>query len=1013
MGDYVELHCHSAFSLLDATSTPEALVARAADLGMPALALTDHNALYGAVPLLQAAQSRGLYPIFGAEITLESGQHLTLLVENATGWRNLCQMITQAQFNAPKGQARLPFAALADHAAGLICLSGCRRGPVAAALLNWDRHSAFRAARVLRELFGPERFWIELQHHHRPDDPALIDSLISLAGHLQVGYVVTNNVHFARRSDQRLQDVLLAVRQRLTLDAADPELRPNDECYLKDASRLGPLFRHYPGALTNTLRIAERCSFQLLYGLQDLPIFPTPDGLTTVAYLRQLCCAAMVRYYTDPPDRACAQMQYELEIIAQAGLANYFLIVWDLVRYARAHGIRCQGRGSAANSFVAYLLGITPIDPIRLNLVFERFLSAERAVMPDIDLDVDALRRDEVIAYLYSRYGTDHVALACTFITFQARSALSEVAKALGLSPDIVRQAEALIDGDEAAADTEAALALILDLCGQLHGLPRHLGQHSGGMVLMGPPIAERVPIEPTAMPGRSVTQWDKDALEAAGLVKVDVLGLRALSAITEALELIKATRGTAPDLDHLTYDDQSIYQMVTSGDTVGIFQLESRAQTSVLPRLRPVCFNDLVIAVSLIRPGPLQGAMVHPYLRRRAGQERVAYPHPLLEPVLKDTLGVLLFQEQVLQVAQSLAKWPAGQGEVLRRAFAKGDAHAIARLRQAFLDGAASQGVAAATAINVFKQLQSFAGYSFPRSHAAAFAVIVWQSAWLKCYAPVPFYVSLLNTQPVGFWSPSVVVNDAKRHGVRFLPVDVHRSAERCTIEDGGVRVGLSYVGGLGAAGIARLLAARAERPFAHLADLCRRTLLPRTIVERLILAGALDSWGVSRQRLLWDLGSISYRVDELDLDVPAPIPDLPPVTQWEARALEESILGLSIGEHVMAMLHGWLNTQSILSSKALRTRSSGERVEIAGKLVCHQAPPTAKNHHFLTIEDEHGLVDIIVRPSIAAQHIHLMRTASILKITGMAQNEGGIPSVIAWKIETFDNKHLRGPAW
>jgi error-prone DNA polymerase len=1011
MSDYVELHCHSAFSLLDATSTPEALVARAVEIGMPALALTDHNALYGAVPLVEAAQSCGLHPIFGAEITLDTGQHLTLLVENAAGWRNLCQLITQAQFNAPKGQAKLPFAALADHAAGLICLSGCRRGPVAAALLNWDRRGAFQAARTLRDLFGPERFWIELQHHHRPDDPALIDSLISLAGHLQVGYVVTNNVHFARRTDQRLQDVLVAIRERLTLDAADPELRPNDECYLKDATRLRPLFRHYPGALTNTLRIAERCTFQLHYGLQDLPIFPAPDRLTAVAYLCQLCSAALVRHYPDPPDRVCAQMQYELEIIAQAGLANYFLIVWDVVRYARTRGIRCQGRGSAANSFVAYLLGITPIDPIRLNLVFERFLSAERAVMPDIDLDVDALRRDEVIAYLYSRYGTDHVALACTFITFQARSALNDVAKVLGLAPNIIRQAEALIDGDEAAADTEAALALILDLCRQIHGLPRHLGQHSGGMVLTGPPIAERLPIEPTAMPGRSVTQWDKDALEAAGLVKVDVLGLRALSAITEALELIKAMGGTAPDLDRLSYDDQSIYQMVTAGDTVGIFQLESRAQTSVLPRLKPVCFNDLAIAVSLIRPGPLQGAMVHPYLRRRAGREPVTYLHPLLEPVLKDTLGVLLFQEQVLQVVQSLAGWPAGQGEILRRALAKGDEHAISHLRQAFLDGAASCRVAPATAASVFKQLQSFAGYSFPRSHAAAFAVIVWQSAWLKRYAPVPFCVSLLNTQPVGFWPPSVVVNDAKRHGVHFLPVDAHRSAERCTIEEGAIRIGLSYVSGLGTAGIARLLAARAERPFAHLADLCRRTLLPRTIVERLILAGALDSWGVTRQQLLWDLGTFSYRADELDLDVPAPIANLPPVTHWEARALEESILGLSVGEHVMAMLRGWLNTQGMLSSKALRTRSSGERVEIAGKIVCHQAPPTAKNHEFLTIEDEHGLVDIIVRPSIAAQYIHIMRTASILIIMGMAQHEGGIPSVVAWKIEPLDNKRIRHP--
>lgn len=987
---YVELHCHSAFSLLDGASPVEALVAQAAALDMPALALTDHDNLYGAVPFVTAAHNAGIQPIIGAELTLSDDTHLTLLVTDTRGWRNLCRLITIGQANAPKGQAALPWAALAGRTTGLVCLSGCRRGPLATALRRWDRRGAFRTARYLRDLFA-DSFYVELQHHLRPDDTMLAGDLYRLAGYLDLPCVVTNNVHYAQRAGQRLHDILAAIRRRATLDAVDPLLRPNDEFYLKPHWRLRPLFPFCPPALTTTLEVAARCAdFQLQFGLQDLPGFVTPPGMDAAGYLAQLCEQALPWRYGTPGEQVCAQLAHELAIIAAAGLANYFLIVWDLVRFARSQGIRCQGRGSAANSLVAYLLGISPIDPLRHNLVFERFLSAERPLLPDIDLDVDALRREEVIQYLYRRYGDEHVALACTFITFQARSALNDVARALDLTPDALR----------GAADS-AGTELVYELCRQLQGLPRHLGQHSGGMVVTGPPVAARVPVEPTAMAGRTVVQWDKDALETAGLVKIDVLGLRMLSAISTALAQIRTTSGTAPDLERLDYADPQVFALLQAADTVGVFQVESRAQTSVLPRLRPACFDDIVVAVALIRPGPIQGQMVHPYLRRRAGSEPVHYGHALLEPVLQDTLGVLLFQEQVLLVAEALAGWTRGKGEVLRRALASGAADTIAQLTADFLADAAARGIELPIAERVFNQLRGFAGYSFPRSHAAAFAVLVYQSAYLKRYHPAAFYLGLLNNQPMGFWSPAVLVGDARRHGVRVLRPDIQQSDWQSTVAGAALRLGLHFVGGLGEQGGARIMAARAERPFADLRDFCRRARLPRAVVERLILGGACDSLGLGRRALLWELGGLRYAADELELDIPLPEVDLEPLTHWEALRQEERVLGLTVTEHVLAPLRAWLNQQGVTGSRALRTRPDGTRVTVAGKLAVHQAPPTAQGHHFITLEDEDGLMDLVLRPSVAERYKDLLAQSDLLQATGMVQSVEGVVNVLIWQVK------------
>ena len=1028
MPDYVELHCHSNFSLLDGASHPEGLVARAAELGMERLALTDHDAVYGAASFVEAARARGIQPILGAELTLAGEQHLTLLVENQAGWGNLCTLISHARHNAPKGQAALPPEKLADHSQGLIALSGCRKGEVAGALINGDRGRALAAARRYRDLFGPDHFWIELQHHLLSDDDALVYDLVELARGLRLGYVATNNVHYAARSERQLQDVLVCIHHQTRLEESGDLLRPGSEFYLKPAWRMAPLFRHYPEALTNTHRVAERCQFELRYGLQDLPRFPTPPGLNAVTFLEGLCREAMPDRYPDPPHRVWDQFAHELAVIEQAGLANYFLIVWDIVRFAREQGIRCQGRGSAANSLVAYLLGISPIDPISHDLVFERFLSSERGIAPDIDIDFQADRREEVIQYVYRRYGPEHTGMACTLVTLRTRGALRDVGKVLGVAGGQrgwgdgeqgnrgTREQRSEVAGGQIgwrggeAGDPKDTL---LALCRDIKGFPRHLGIHNGGMVITGPPLAVRVPTEPATMPGRVVVQWDKEALERVGLVKIDLLGLRMLSAISEAVQIIYETTGERVDLERLTFDDPAVYDLIASADTIGVFQVESRAQSQVLPRLQPRCFQDLIITISLIRPGPIQGDMVHPYLRRRqalrfgSGQavEPVSYPHPCLEPVLAETLGVILFQEQVLKVAHELAGFTPGQGEMLRRALGhKRGEEAIARLRDAFLKGAQGRGVPQTVAEEVFARLQAFGSYSFPKSHAAAFAVLVYQSAWLKCYYPAAFYVALLNNQPMGFWSPAVLVGDARRRAIRVLPVDIQRSQAKCVVVGDSIRLGLNYVKGLGAASITRLEAAKKTKAFGGLRDFCRRTRLPRRVVENLILAGAMDGWAVARRRLLWELGKLRYHEEELDLVLPDDGLELPPLSQAEAMAAEYDLLGIFSGDHVMTLYRPWLARQGILDSQGLRTVPDGRWVRVAGWVVVHQAPPTAKGHHFITLEDELGLIDIILRPQVYTRHQRILHTARLLLIDGRVQSKGGVINILAQKVAAIE---------
>jgi error-prone DNA polymerase len=1019
VAEYAELHCHSWYSLLDGASAPEVLVRRAAELGLTALALTDHDALYGAPEFVAAARRHGVRPILGAELTL-TGElpdrltHLTLLVANGRGWRNLCYLIARARHHATvKGTAYLPADELGGHTDGLLALSGCRQGALATALLADDAATAQAIATRYRALFGRASFIIELQQHLLPDDERLNAELVELAETFGVDYVATNNVHYAQRDGHRLQDVLVCIRHGCALDNEDAltHLRPNSEYTLKSAEQMAGPFAAYPRAITNTVRLAERCHFELAYGIQDLPAFPTPAGQSAAAYLRALCEAGAQRRFGVMPEAVSRQLAHELDVIERCGLSNYFLIVHDIVRFAQANGIRGQGRGSAANSLVAYLLDISPIDPLRHNLVFERFLSAERAFPPDVDFDFQADRREEVIQYVYGRYGADHAAMACTFVTFRARSALRDVGKALGFPTSLLDRASGLLEThhagqlatsprlrEELGDLLDAPLwQQLFDLCSQMQGLPRHLGIHNGGMIVTGAPLFERVPTEPATMPDRVVVQWDKEALEQVGLIKIDLLGLRMLSAIQDALTLIEQEHGAPLDLAQLTFDDPAVYAMLTKADTVGVFQVESRAQAQVLPRLAPRTFNDVIVSISLIRPGPVQGNMVHPYLRRRQGREPVTYADPRLRAALAETLGVVLFQEQVLKIARDFAGFSPGQGELLRRALgSKRAAEELAELREAFVEGAVTQGAPRKVSEAVFGQLAAFAGYSFPKSHAAAFAVLVYQSAYLKLRHPAALLAGLLDNQPMGFWAPGVLVQDARRHGVRLLPPHINRSSDHSTLESGVLRLGLRTVSGIGEVGATRILTARAASPFTSLSDFCRRSRLPRRLIEQLIVAGALDIFGERRQ-LLWDLDTLRYMEEELDLVFPPDAVDLPLLSEEEAAQMQRTALGFGLREHPLAAWRAKLRAAGYLSSADLSQPALTGEVRVVGIVVMHQSPPTAKGHHFLTLEDEDGFINVVVRPAIYAQQRAIWRETSLLAVTGIIERQKGVVNVVA----------------
>ncbi|NQT74030.1 MAG: error-prone DNA polymerase, partial [Chloroflexi bacterium] len=1018
---YVELHCHSNYSFLDGASHPEYLAQRAAELQMPALALTDHNGLYAAIIFYEACKQAGIKPIIGAEITLENGHHITLLAKNNAGYSNLSRLITRAHLSHDKGNPSIPIESLPQYIDGLFCLSGCRDSEIASLILQSRKSQACEAAAKCIDIFGKDNFWMEIQNNFYPEDTRLTHTLVTMAQNLGIGYVATNNVHYACEEGYRLHDVLTAIKNRSTLDDCR-SLRLNSEFYLKSGTEMSCLFRDYPEAISNTLILAEQCNVDLDFSAYRFPEFPLPPGETVHNYLTKICYTMVRSRYEVITPEVESQLKYELNLIRKLDLSGYFLIVWDIMEYARRNNIPAQGRGSAANSIVAYILGITRVDPISNKLFVGRFINEEMASLPDIDIDISTNHREQVIQYVYEKYGADHTAMVCTYVTFQARNAIREVGKVLGMPAHILdRMARSVshyrageVQEDLAGIDEfrpyfdSTPWETFTSICRQIADFPRHLSIHVGGMLISSCPLTDIVPLENATMPGRVVCQWDKDGVADAGLIKVDLLGLRILSLVQEVCEQVEESEGRKIDLAQIPHDDPKVYDMICSSDTVGVFQIESRVQMQTLPQTKPRSIEDLTVEVAIIRPGPLQGNMVNPYIRRRQGKEKVSYLHPLLESVLEETLGVILFQEQVIQVATIIAGFTAGEADSLRRAMSrKRSKEAMERMRQRFAEGARANGVDEKKASSIFEILKGFAAYGFCKSHAAGFALLGYESAWLKTYYPAQFYAALLNNQPMGFYTPEVLASDAKRHGVALLPVDINRSHDKCTVEAGKVRLSFRYVKGLGGKAIDAILAVRNSFPFVSLDDFYYRARIDADALQNLIMIGAFDSFGSSRRQALWQLGLLEKTSPEqLPLELTGTRVSLPEMVQLEEMKYDYDIQGLSATYHPMRALGREVLGNGTLRSSELEGIREGERVKCAGYVVTRQRPMTAKGFSFLTLEDEEGMINVILKPNIYEKYRQIFRLELIMEVEGTIQKKNGIINIIADRLSPLINQ-------
>jgi error-prone DNA polymerase len=1140
---YVELHASSAFSFLQAASLPEALVDRAASLDYPAIALLDRDGVYGAPRFHKAARAAGIQPIIGAELTVaieearEAGRAgkaggagragrertvfsappvqpsppfqpiaIPVLCETQDGYRNLCRLITRMKLRAPKGEGALTFDDLDGSTGGLIALIG---RPALS-----GRFGVGGLADRLVGLFGRDRVFVEVQRHFRRDEDADNLTLVDLAAAFHVPVIATGGVRFAAPEDRPLFDVLTCIHHHTDLVRAGRRLAPNAERYLKPRAEMAALFHDMPDAVARTSELAAR----LQYTMADLgyrfPDYPVPPGESQATFLRKITDIGARERYRPYHDRARAQIARELDLIEKLDLAGYFLIVWDIVNYCRQHDILVQGRGSAANSAVCYSLGITAVDPVKMELLFERFLSEERGEWPDIDLDLPSGdRREQVIQHVYEKYGRLGAAMTANVITYRGRSAAREVGKVFGFEEaQIGRLAKVMnhfeyIDPDESLPQQLSSVGfdphdervrLFARLWREMQDLPRHLGQHSGGMVICQGQLDAVVPLENASMPGRVVVQWDKDDCADMGIVKVDLLGLGMMAAIQDALaivnrgggqegqeshsrlsslsRLVSASSRDRVELAHLPQDDPDVYRMLQTADTIGLFQVESRAQMATLPRLKPTCFYDLVVQVAIIRPGPIVGQMVHPYLNRRAGREDVVYPHPSLEPILKRTLGVPLFQEQLLRIAMVAAGFTGGQAEDLRRAMGfKRSEKRMKKIEAQLREGMARQGITGEAAEQIIKSIASFALYGFPESHAASFALLAYASAYLKVHYPAAFYTALLNNQPMGFYHPSTLVKDAQRRGVRFHPIDVQVSDWNCTVEqDGAIRLGLRYVHGLRseagnaiarchprgqrapspeppAAGPERCpkcgcddqsmlefdrdrgfcnncshdwlvapkrqeVAGREGGRFSSLDDLVARSGLRRDELVTLADIGALNAFGYDRRSALWQAEQAVRPSGEL-FDETSPEPraqtgeacPLKPMNEAERLVADYAGTGLTVGRHPMALRRDELATRGVMRACDLRLARHGRRVRVAGMVITRQRPGTAKGFVFLTLEDETGVANIIVRPDLFARDRLVITEEPFLLVDGMLQNQDGVISVRAEQIRGM--RGARGP--
>ncbi len=1023
---YAELHCHSNASFLDGASHPAELVEEAVRLGLEALALTDHDGMYGVVRFAEAARAHGLPTVFGAELTLPTagvaagarsgtpdppGEHLVVLARDPEGYARLCQAITAAQLAGSKGAPRGDlgqFAAL--HSGHWLVLTGCRKGAVPKALVEQGPAAAANALSRLVEAFGRDHLMVELWDHGDPLDSARNDALVRLASSAGIGVVATNNVHYATPAQRRLATALAAVRARCSLDELDGWLPAAASAHLRSGWEQARRLARYPGAVELAAELGRALAFDLRLVAPRLPGFPVPAGHTEMSWLRELAERGAARRYgprgAERIAGAWRQIDHELAVIEQLGFPGYFLTVWDIVQFCEREDIFCQGRGSAANSAVCYAIGITKADAVSLGLLFERFLSPERDGPPDIDLDIEAGRREEAIQYVYGRYGRDRAAQVANVITYRPRSAVRDMGRALGYSPGQLdawsRQIDIWGPLQAQADDDHEVPAEVMALARQVQDFPRHLGIHSGGMVICDRPLAEVCPVEWATMRDRSVLQWDKDDCAAVGLVKFDLLGLGMLSALHGAVDLIRAHHGVDIDLAMIPQED-AVYEMLCRADSIGVFQVESRAQMATLPRLRPRNFYDLVVEVALIRPGPIQGGSVHPYIRRRNGREPVTYLHPLLERSLAKTLGVPLFQEQLMQMAVDAAGFSAAEADQLRQAMgAKRSGERMERLKARLYQGMAERGISGETADRIYEKLAAFANFGFPESHAASFAYLVYASAWLKLHYPAAFLAALLNAQPMGFYSPNTLVADARRHGVTVHGPDVNASAATATLEGEGeapnpaVRLGLSSVRTIGDE-LAEQIAV--GRPYTTMAALVQRTGMNQAQVEALATAGAFGSLGLARREALWAAGAVAQaRPERLPgVVVGADAPPLPGMSPVELGSADLWATGVSTSSHPVQFVRAWLDQLGAVPADALPGVEPGRRVLVGGVVTHRQRPATAAGTTFLSLEDETGIVNVICSPGVWARYRRLGRAAPALLARGRLERAEGVTNVLA----------------
>ena len=1046
---YAELHCHSNFSFLDGASHPEELAEEAARLGLEALALTDHNGFYGVVRFSEAAKAIGLPTIFGAELTLLAppgdladrsassltsadlsrpgppdphGQHLVILARDPQGYALLARAISEGQLAGEKGAPRIPYERLVelggtgsgDHWA---VLTACRKGPVPAALVNEGPAAARRELERLVSDFGRSNVFVELWDHGMPTDSVRNDGMAGLAVAAGVDIIATANAHHHSVARKRLASAMAAVRARRSLDEIDGWLPPAG-MHLRSGEEQAARFTRYPGVVERAATLGLECAFDLSLVAPKLPPYPCPDGLNEMGFLGRLVEEGGARRYgsreAERVEGAWAQLDRELALIDQLGFPGYFLVVWDIVDFCRRSNILCQGRGSAANSAVCFALGITNADAVSLGLLFERFLSSERDGPPDIDIDIESDRREEVIQYVYERHGRHHTAQVANVISYRSKSAIRDMAKALGyaqgqqdaFSTQVDRWRN-VSDGmtKAGAVDSDTSIPLqVMELAAEVEHFPRHLGIHSGGMVMCDRPVIEVCPVEWGRMPNRSVLQWDKDDCAAAGLVKFDLLGLGMLSALHYATDFIRDFHGIDIDLAALPQESE-VYDMLQKADTIGVFQIESRAQMATLPRLKPRCFYDLVVEVALIRPGPIQGGSVHPYIRRRNGLEPVTYLHPLLENALAKTLGIPLFQEQLMQIAIDVGNFTPADADQLRQAIgSKRSRERMEQLKERFFAGMRDNGIDDELGEQIWLKLAAFANYGFPESHSVSFSYLVYASSWIKHHYPAAFCAALLNAQPMGFWSPHTLVGDARRHGVVVRTPDLNASAASAILEgdsEAEVRLGLEYVRGIGT-DLAEEISA--GRPYASVEDLRRRMpKLSLPILEALATSGAFGCFGIDRRSALWTAGAMAQTSEDRLAGIVTGIdaPTLPGMSPEELSHADLWATGVAPDGHPTRYIREKLTGIGVITATGLIDQPAGERVFVGGVVTHRQRPATAGGTTFLNLEDETGLINVVISKGCWQRYKGVARGAPALLIRGRLEKEEGVINVVADKLE------------